>query len=109
MSSFIVIKLYILFLNTQTDIGSVYYRPSIMEHIIMVSVSIKTLYIGRGQTYKYYCSPLLVIATTICLILYAGGMFRGNILSRSDIDVVNFNKTPINQYKREGSEGDGGG
>ena len=86
-----------------------YYRLSIMKHIIMVSVSIKTLYIGRGQTYKYYCSPLLVIATTICLILYAGGMFWGNILSRSDIDVVNFNKTPINQYKREGSEGDGGG
>ena len=56
MSSLIVIKLYILFLNTQTDIGSVYYRLSIMEHIIMVSVSIKTLYIGRGQTYKYYCS-----------------------------------------------------
>ena len=54
-----------------------------MDHIIVISVSIKTLYIGRGQTYKYYCNPLLVIATTICLILYAGGMFGRNILSRS--------------------------
>ena len=49
--------------------GAYYYGISIHQ----------TLYIGRGQTYKYYCNPLLVIASTICWILYARGMFRRNI------------------------------